>query len=62
MVLGGRGARASPDGKSVFVLYDCSPGAEEEARRALRRRRGALAAAAAASTSVRSEESAMKSS
>lgn len=39
------GARASPDGKSVFVLYDCSSGREDEARRALRAAAGPLRAA-----------------
>ena len=39
------GARASPDGKSVFVLYDCSPGMEEEARSALRAAAGPLRSA-----------------
>ena len=39
------GARASPDGKSVFILYDCSPGAEEAAKSALRAAAGPLRAA-----------------
>ena len=39
------GARASPDGKSVFVLYDCSPGTEDAARGALRAAAGPLRAA-----------------
>ena len=39
------GARASPDGKSAFVLYDCSPGREEEARQALRAAAGPLRSA-----------------
>ena len=41
------GARASPDGKSVFVLYDCCPGMEDEARSALRAAAGPLRSAVA---------------
>lgn len=41
------GARASPDGKSVFVLYDCTEGTEDRARAALRSAAGPLRSAVA---------------